>query len=79
MPKAEKQLMARISTAGPEIEHRIRQWLTARLLYVHEVPDVHVLPACALWQPSCGEAGLTSAAGRPLHLVERRSDHWPSA
>lgn len=69
--QAEEQLMARIATAGPEIERRLGQWLSARdgLLLLRE-PDgasepyaVHVLPAAAPWRASCGELGLTVTVG----------------
>jgi hypothetical protein len=47
--------MARSATAAPDIERRLGQWLTARdgLLYVHEPPDVHVLPQLVSdWTPT---------------------------
>ena len=69
--QAEEQLMAHIATAGPEIERRLAQWLTAHdgLLFLREPPDtfepyaVHVLPAATPWRASCGEIGLTVTVG----------------
>jgi hypothetical protein len=63
--------MARIATAGPEIERRLSQWLAARdgLLFLREPADaiepyaLHVLPAVASWRASCGELGLTVTIG----------------
>jgi hypothetical protein len=64
---AEQQIMGHIATAGPAIEGRLREWLTANegLLFLREPADanepytVHVLPAVAPWRASCGEIGLT--------------------
>jgi hypothetical protein len=63
---AEQQIMGHIATAGPAIERRLAEWLTARdgLLYLREPPDIfepyafHVLPVSAPWRASCGELGL---------------------
>jgi hypothetical protein len=68
---AEEELMARIAIAGPAIERRLAQWLTARdgLLFLREPPDaiepysIHVLPILTPWRVSCGEIGLTVTVG----------------
>jgi hypothetical protein len=69
--QAEERLMARVATAGPEIERRLAQWLTAHdgLLFLREPADaiepytLHVLPAVTPWRASCGEIGLTVTVG----------------
>jgi hypothetical protein len=77
--QAEEELMARIETAGPEIERRLGQWLTAKdgVLFLHEPSDtiepysVHVLPATAPWRASCGTIGLSlTVAGFQRDLTD---------